>query len=149
MGVASTSVGAAVVVVVSALALGGCAVHAQEPVGYVEVSSAPYDVSVYPSTYYDGRTVYLVDDRWMYRDRGRWMYYRDEPAPLYRQRTIIRQAPPAYRPSYQAPTYQAPTYAPRGTAPPTYAPPATAPPAYPQRRYPAQPSVAPPARRTQ
>jgi hypothetical protein len=94
-----------------AVALSGCTVSAREPTGYVEVTSAPYDVDAYPSTYYEGRQVYLVNNQWMFRDGGRWARYRNEPPALYRQRGVIirngptynrrapgiQQAPPAYR----------------------------------------------------
>lgn len=120
------------VAVASAVALGGCTIHTTpEPTSYVEVTSAPADVEVYPRTYYEGRTVYYVDGRWMFRDRGRWVYYRTEPPELYRQRTVIQQAPPAYRspPAYHRAPYERGGY----------------------ERYPAQPAPqsAPPATRVQ
>jgi hypothetical protein len=111
-------IAAAAMTAASALAFGvsGCAVHAHpEPVGYVELTSAPIDVEAYPSTVYDGHTVYLYNDRWYYRDGGRWAYYRHEPRELYlrrgyvqrpyvapapyvRQRPYVQQAPPARGP---------------------------------------------------
>ena len=127
---------------VVAVPLAGCRVYSEPEyaTGYVEVTSAPVDVAAYPRTYYEGREVYLVNDRWMYRDRGRWVYYRSEPPALYRQRTVIRQAPPAYGRGYpQAPraypqsappAYRGPGVGgqPRYVTPPA-APPAAAPPA--------------------
>jgi hypothetical protein len=131
-------------VAAATVALGGCAVYGQ-PVGYVGVTSAPYDVYGYPSTYYEGRTVYLVGDRWMYNDGGRWLYYVHEPPFLYRQRdsyrwpgysTYPRYAPPAYAPpAYGQPAYRPPAHAPPATR--SHAPPAAAP------RAPAQPRVGP------
>ena len=116
----------AVAVAAAAIALGGCraTTYAEtEPVGYVELTSAPVDIDVYPRTYYEGREVYFVNDRWMYRDRGRWVYYRREPPALYRQRTYIQQPPPAYR--YPQPQQRYPRSHPGpGGRPPTSAPPA-------------------------
>lgn len=90
------------------MALGGCA----GAYGYTEVSSAPYDLSVYPSAYYGGRTVYLIDNRWMYPDAGGWYYYPSEPSYLYTQRTYVYGGRPyRYGPGY------GPTYTPNYTAP--------------------------------
>ena len=86
-------------------------------------------VDVYPSYYYEGRTVYLIDGHWYYRQpTGRWVYYREEPPVLYRQRVAVHQAPPA-RPTVhrEAPPRQAPpaTYRDDGrrVAPPPATPP--------------------------
>lgn len=60
-----------------------CTVHtAPEPYATTVVTSAPVDYESYPSTEYEGRPVYLVDDRWYYQDGPTWVYYRDEPEPL-------------------------------------------------------------------
>src|SRR5262249_48892904 len=77
------------------LALGGCTIPAGPPVGYTSVTYGDpyYD---YPRTVYDGRTVYYVDHRWVYRDADRWYYYRSEPPALHRYRSTVRQAPPAH-----------------------------------------------------
>jgi hypothetical protein len=64
-------------------------------VDYVEVETVPAHVEVYPSYYYSGRTVYLVDGRWYYRRGPRWVYYREEPPELHRQRRYVEQAPRA------------------------------------------------------
>lgn len=97
------------------VALGGCA----GSYGYTEVSSAPYDLSVYPSAYYGGRTVYLIDNRWMYPDAGGWYYYPSEPSFLYSQRTYVyggrpypygRGYGPTYLPSYAAPAARSRSY---------------------------------------
>ena len=124
--------------------LGGCTAttYAEPEPAYVELTAAPVNIEPYPSTYYEGRTVYLVNNRWMYRDRGGWAYYRNEPPALYRQRTYVQQAPPAYRRGYPAPNAY-----PRQGYPQTY----------PQRQYEqrapglngAPPSSAPPAVRVQ
>lgn len=134
----TVSIGALGAVAALVVALGGCAVHASPPVGYVEVTSGPVDVGGYPSTYYDGRNVYFVNDRWVYYDGGRWLYYVNEPPSLYRYRHYyVRPAPPAY--SY-------PRYAPRRQAPPRAAPPSYRTPSQrPPYRTPARPRVAPPA----
>jgi hypothetical protein len=137
-GVVTKVLGFAAVLV--ALAPSGCTVHATgEPVGYVETTSAPVEVAGYPSAFYEGRTVYYVGDRWMYPDRGRWAYYRSEPAYLQRQRTYVQQAPPAYgrgRRTQGVPRAAPPAYGPGYRAPaaprvgaPAAAPPAAAPPA--------------------
>jgi hypothetical protein len=104
----------------------GCTVHATtEPVGYTEVTSSPADAYYYsyPNTEYEGHPVYYVEGRWIYRDRDRWRAYREEPAPLYRYRTTVQQAPPAPRyPNYGPPPAR--QYGPPQPAPET-APPAT------------------------
>jgi hypothetical protein len=99
--------------VVGCVSLGGCSVHAQpEPVvGYSEVTSA--EVESRPYLIYEGHPTYYVNERWVYRDRDRWVYYRDEPPELYRQRQYVQQPP-------RAPRY---TPQPRTTRPVT-APPA-------------------------
>lgn len=77
--------------------LAACTATVQEEPAYVEASDAPADIEVYPHTYYQGHTVYLVHNNWYYRDGSRWVYYRREPSPLYRQRTYVQRAPPARR----------------------------------------------------
>lgn len=136
MRAATTSISAAGALVVTALALQGCAVRTRPAVSYVELSSAPVDVSGYPHTYYDGRDVYFVNERWMYNDGGRWVYYNEEPAPLYRYRRYAPAYPQSAPPAYRQPQYTQPRYAPPQSAPPAYRPP---------YRTPAQPQVAPPA----
>ena len=79
---------------------------------YVE---APVGVEAYPRTYYGGRVVYLVGDRWYWRDRGAWVYFRTEPPPLYRYRMHYRHYGPA-RPHYYHRHYHPP--ADRRAAPP-------------------------------
>jgi len=72
------------------------AVVAEEPVGTTYVTSAPVeDYSAYPQTVYEGHTVYYVNNRWGYPHNGQFVYYRNEPPPLVRYRTQVRQAPPA------------------------------------------------------
>ena len=75
----------------------GCVARVEEPVAYAEADYVPPSVTTYPSTVYEGRTVYYYGDRWYYRDGGRWAYYRNEPPVLYRQRTYVQAAPPAPR----------------------------------------------------
>lgn len=83
-------------VLASAVSLGGCYAAAEVEPAYVETTYVPAHVHAYPHYYYEGRTVYLIDNRWYYRHaNGRWVYYRSEPPVLYRQRMTIRQAPPA------------------------------------------------------
>jgi hypothetical protein len=91
------------------LVLGGCHVRTAEPVGYVEVTSAPADIYTYPSVVYQGRPTYWVQGRWVYRDPGgRWMHYRREPPELYRQRPHLQQAPPAYPQQAPPPSHYPP-----------------------------------------
>jgi len=86
-------------VVFSAFSMVGCYAYAGPPVAYAEVSEAPVevDIATYPQTQYEGRPVYLYRDRWYYRNGSRWSYYREEPPTLHRQRSYVRQAPPARR----------------------------------------------------
>ena len=84
------------------LSVSGCVASLQADPGYVEVSSVPANIEVYPHEYYEGRTVYLVNDNWYYRDGARWVYYSQEPAPLNQRRMYIQQAPSASR-RYSAP----------------------------------------------
>ena len=83
--------------IAAAAASSGCAVRARAtPAGYAELHyGTTYRYS--PHTYYDGRDVYYVSGRWMYRDGNAWTYYPAEPAPLYRYRMSIQEAPPAPR----------------------------------------------------
>jgi hypothetical protein len=53
------------------------------PVTYVE--TVP-DLQYYPRTYYRGDYAYLVNGRWYYQTRGRWVVFREEPRELYRYR---------------------------------------------------------------
>ena len=94
--------------------LSACTVRATEPVAYVETTAAPVYVEGSPRTVYEGRDVYLVNNRWMYQDRGRWVYYRQEPPALYRQRTYVQSAPRAGRGGYYPaqPAPRSPQYAP-------------------------------------
>lgn len=134
----------------------GCYAHA-EP-AYVEARVAPVYVDTYPRTYYEGRTVYLIDGHWYFQDRGRWVYYRREPEPLYRERVYIERAPRAphryhYERSYERgavrprePYYSAPPA--RHSAPPARhsAPRQSAPPG--RHGAPSGRQSAPPAHRT-
>lgn len=77
-----------------ALALTGIAcsrVQAGEPVSYLSNKSVPENVDAFPQAVYEGHTVYYVNDRWMYRDRGGWAYYLTEPPALYAHRATPRQ----------------------------------------------------------
>ncbi len=68
----------------------GCgtwSVTATPAVGYVDITAAPVaDIEMYPSTVYDGRTVYLYNDRWYYHEGSHWRYYQQEPPPLLQHR---------------------------------------------------------------
>ena len=113
----------------AALSGSGCYARTQ---GYVVAEAPPAYIDTYPTYYYEGRTVYLVDGRWYTRNHGHWVYYRSEPPELYRYRTTVRVAPPA---RYERREYR------RGAPPAYYRREA---PAY--RREPA-PAFAPPASR--
>jgi hypothetical protein len=81
----------------ASLTLAGCyatATASAEP-GYVEAVYIPPRVEVYPRYYYRGRTVYYVDGLWYHRRGARWVYYREEPPELYRQRVYVERAPRA------------------------------------------------------
>jgi hypothetical protein len=75
-------------IAISAGAFAGCTAEvapAAAPVGYYED---------YPSTSYEGRTVFYIDGRWTYRDNNRWYYYHHVPRELDRRRATLH-APPA------------------------------------------------------
>jgi hypothetical protein len=90
---------------VAALGLTGC--YARAHADFAEADYTPVHLDAYPHTVYEGRVVYLVNDRWYTRDQGRWVYYRVEPTPLYRQRVVVHQAP-------RAPARHAPPHVARG-----------------------------------
>ncbi len=71
----------------------GCYAHASMDAEYAEPAYIPPTVEVYPHYVYEGRTVYLIDDHWYTRHRGRWVYYRSEPEVLYRHRLTLRASP--------------------------------------------------------
>jgi hypothetical protein len=80
------------------------AVVVDEPVVTVEtvpiaVETVPVEVEAYPSYYYGGTYVYLVDGRWYTRASGRWVIYRREPVVLARARVHLEaQSGRHYRP---------------------------------------------------
>lgn len=85
------------------------------PIGYVETTAAPIaDIDLYPSTIYEGRTVYLYGDRWYWREGSRWRSYDREPRALAPYRERLRRQPPMRRPGPQrderrrAPTHREP-----------------------------------------
>ena len=88
------------------------------------VADAPVGVEAYPSSYYDGRVVYWVGDRWYARDGDTWFYYRSEPTHLYdyraRWRGYSAPAPPRYYRPYHggAPRYRRSAPPARYAAPP-------------------------------
>ena len=98
---------------VLALPAYGCVAGVVAEPEYAVATDAPADIETYPSVVYEGRPVYFVNDRWYYRQGPEWVYYRREPAPLYRQRDYVRQAPRARprveaRPEVRRPEYAAP-----------------------------------------
>ncbi len=103
------SIGFAIACVASLSACGWWSASAgtSEPSGYVEVTSAPVnDIEVYPSTSYEGRTVYLYNDRWYYRDGSNWRYYRQEPQPLAQHRQRFQTQGPARHQEQRQPQHQ-------------------------------------------
>lgn len=89
------------------------------------VAEVPVAVETYPSTYYDGRVVYWVGDRWYFRRGDVWLYYHHEPVYLrdhrYGWRGDYRPPPPYYRsrPRYYRPHHHQPY---RQAAPPARRP---------------------------
>jgi hypothetical protein len=81
--------------------LGGCYARARTN-AVVTAEYVPPRVETYPSYHYEGRVVYLVGDRWYYRDGPHWVYYVHEPPVLVerrvyvRERGVVHEAPPAY-----------------------------------------------------
>jgi hypothetical protein len=67
------------------VAVAGCASR-REPVTSVQLTSAPVGYESYPEAYYDGRTVYWVNNEWAYPEGGVWFAYRSEPFELRRFR---------------------------------------------------------------
>jgi hypothetical protein len=106
LGLVASALGAATLMALAS----GCYADAGAEPEYVEASAAPVDIAVAPHYDYEGRTVYYSNDHWYAQDRGRWVYYRHEPQPLYRQRTHVQEAPRARderrvaRPREEAPT---------------------------------------------
>jgi hypothetical protein len=80
-------------VLAAVLTLSGCYASVSSEPSYAEAYYAPPGVYARPRATYDGRVVYLVDDRWYFYDRGRWFFYTAEPQPLYRERIIVRERP--------------------------------------------------------
>jgi hypothetical protein len=76
----------------------GCYASVSSEPAYVETTHEPVHVYSRPYTRYDGRVVYLVDDRWYYRDGPTWYYYRTEPAPLVERRVYLREHPTVVAP---------------------------------------------------
>jgi hypothetical protein len=122
--------------IAAACALTGC--YAEATTGAdVEFVPPVANVEVYPHEYYDGHVVYLVNDRWYYRDGPHWVYYHREPPVLYQRRTVIRTRPTVVR--ERAVVHRAPPahhVAPVRRAPPAHyrAPVRRAPPAHVERR---------------
>lgn len=80
----------------AAATLGTACALTLEP-AYAEVEVVPVNIERYPSTVYEGQTVYLYENRWYTHRGNRWVYYRNEPEPLVRHRNRVNQAPPAPR----------------------------------------------------
>jgi len=91
LGLLARSLGLTALVLVASACYAGADV---EPV-YVDATVAPVDVEAAPQYYYEGRTVYYVNDHWYAHDGDRWVYYRTEPEPLVRHRVEMQGAPAA------------------------------------------------------
>lgn len=106
-----------VILLISAFALPFClsacvADVEPEPV-YAEATYVPPDIETYPSVVYEGHPSYFVEGHWYYRNGPQWVYYRNEPAELHRQRAVVQRAPRAaprveYRGDVRRPDYAAP-----------------------------------------
>ncbi|HEX4341419.1 MAG TPA: hypothetical protein VH062_36170 [Polyangiaceae bacterium] len=77
------------------LAASGCVATLGTDADYAYADDVPPDVTTYPHTNYEGRDVYLVNDRYYYRGpQDRWVYYRSAPRPLVERRsTFVRERP--------------------------------------------------------
>lgn len=102
---------AAVCMGMLATAFGGC--YAEATTGAVVTAEyVPPRVETYPSYTYEGRVVYLVGDRWYYRDGPHWVYYVHEPPVLVQRRIYVRdqgvvhQAPRAYPHRHAGPPHR-------------------------------------------
>ncbi len=66
--------------------LSGCVAHTRGEIVYgyeaEYVEAPPPRIEYYPRAVYRGQPAYWVDGRWYYRDRSRWLTFRDEPAEL-------------------------------------------------------------------
>ena len=77
--------------------MGGCVATVQPDPVYAEADYAPANVETAPTVIYEGQPTYYVNDRWYVRRGPRWVYYRQPPPRLARQRPYVQAAPPAYR----------------------------------------------------
>jgi hypothetical protein len=95
--------GAAIAIATFAI---GCTtgVYGEVAVEYpvVRAEVVPTDIYYYPRAYYEGRNVYLVDDRWYYPYRNHWVVYQREPVELHRYRVrYYDRYGHGYRPAYR------------------------------------------------
>jgi len=93
----------ALVIVGAPLGLSACMASGELVASYpvVEVQTVPVQIESYPRYAYAGSYAYLVDDRWYYRSRGRWVVFREEPRELRTYRVEHARRNP--RPVYSAP----------------------------------------------
>jgi hypothetical protein len=64
---------------------------------YIDDWQVPASIEGYPRyAYYDGYA-YYVGGRWYHRHGNHWVYYRQAPRELVRQRAVVQEAPPARR----------------------------------------------------
>jgi hypothetical protein len=86
----SSLVAVGVALLATSTGVAGC--YAEATTGaVVRAEYAPANVTIYPREYYEGRYVYLVGDRWYYRDGPHWVYYVREPQPLVERRVVLRR----------------------------------------------------------
>src|SRR5687768_13475204 len=66
--------------------LSGCVAHTRGELVYgyeaEYVEAPPPRVEYYPSAVYREQPAYWVEGRWYYRDRSRWVAFREEPPEL-------------------------------------------------------------------
>lgn len=81
----------------------GCAGELVATYPVVEADVVPVEIYTYPHTVYAGSDAYLVNDRWYYRSRGRWVVFRSEPRELQRYRVDYHRRRAVPGGSYEAP----------------------------------------------
>ena len=84
------------------LGLFGTASAARADGVVIEIGRPPVVIEHYPRAWYGGRYAYYYDNHWYYRRGPHWVYYREEPRPLYEYRNgprwheHVHRAPPAH-----------------------------------------------------
>lgn len=81
----------------------GCAGELVATYPVVEADVVPVEIYTYPHVIYAGSDAYLVNDRWYYRSRGRWVVFRREPRELEQYRVDYHRRRAVPGGSYEAP----------------------------------------------